>query len=150
MHGGEIIAGSGKTKKVKKDKQSRAMKHGKSGTAAMEDPGKVEVADDVAMDDMLFYEIDKYKYAKNAEGGRTPVDPQAHAAIRNALSEWQRHNEGERPIAGEWYWKLRCALIDGGLFTKYHCWDVRRDSVRDFLKKRKAASSRDTIAQDAI
>ena len=73
MHGGEIIAGSGKTKKVKKDKQSRAMKHGKSGTAAMEDPGKVEVADDVAMDDVLFYESDKYQYEKKVQrGGEHP------------------------------------------------------------------------------
>ena len=80
MHGGEIIAGSGKTKKVKKDKQSRAMTHGKSGAAAMEDPGKVEVADDVAMDDVLFYESDKYQYEKKCSGEentRGPTSPRS-------------------------------------------------------------------------
>ena len=77
----------------------------------------------------------KYKY--EPKDTRLKVDPEAHTAIWMALLEWQvtNYNGGSRPSHCEWYWDLRCKLIDKKLLSRSHCWDVCRNSVRDHLKR---------------
>ena len=78
----------------------------------------------------------KYEHVR-VPGRRHKVADTAHVAIHAALLQWQRENgapRNEKPKQNEWYWTLRCKLIEEGFLSTCHCWDVCRNSVKTFLK----------------
>ena len=75
---------------------------------------------------------------------RTTVPAAAHRGIENVVREWQKeYNQGpqEKPYGNNWYWDLRCKMVDDQLLQKSHCWDVCRSYAASYFKFAGAAAS---------
>jgi len=120
-----------KEKKDKKEKKEK--KKEKKGDVQCEGDSGAESA---SFHDQLRWE--KYAYIKSDIGRRSAVDPTVHQAIWAAVEAWQStNNKGkhDRPLHSAWYWDLRCSLIDQGMLSVHHCWDVCRSSARATVAK---------------
>ena len=96
--------------------------------------------------------IQKYEYYAKYEVEHIPgitqrnlVDDIAHDAMQCAPKKWQdedatRHDL-ERPSWTDWYWDLRCELIDAGLLKRRHGWDVCRSYLKGEVQKKLTAAA---------
>ena len=70
---------------------------------------------------------------------KTKLDPCAHTKIESATREEQQRAglpDGTLP-SKDFFWDLRCQLIDEKLLSKYNCWDVCRSHMKNLLNKAK-------------
>ena len=82
---------------------------------------------------------DKYTHQKSLTGRKSKVDPDAHKKIHEALMDWQAEHGKQivdKPLHIDWFWDLRIKLIQENVLSMHHCWDVCRNSVKVFCKKK--------------
>ena len=59
-----------------------------------------------------------------------PPDPVAfRKAVDEAVATWQEEHKVPGPPT-DWFWDLRCKLIDQNLLSTLNCWDICRSRAK--------------------
>ena len=128
-----------KVQKEKKEKEKKKEKKEKKRKKKDQKHTTVKEESKESKDEVMRKELyAKYEYIKSDAGRKASIPPTIHHQIWDLCKAWQQNNgkgELDRPMTGEWYWDLRCQLIQEGRLTVYHSWDACRNNVRDTIKR---------------
>ena len=87
---------------------------------------------------------DKYEPNKGAFHQKTMPEPGAHNRIEEAVAKYQQENGLQADVLPpkDFFWDLRCQLIDEGLLSSLNCWDFCRSHIKNKdLKEKKLAGA---------
>ena len=85
----------------------------------------------------------KYNPPQGGSHQKSRKDPRADQQIEAAVVKYQHNHDLEEDVLPpkDFFWDLRCQLIDEGLVSQHNCWDVCRSHMKNMLKKVAAATS---------